>query len=405
VALLVPALALAEGHRLERVELSGRGDDEQLAFFTDRPANFTSLKLGRPTRVVLDFHETTAAPSRQPAPADSRVAQWSVESLGAPKAPVARVTIELRGEDDYAVTSDGPVVRVRLVRTRSRPLLALTEGHEDASFPGPGRPPADAPIATGQPAPPARLRTLEEARTREERRRVDTSERARRAALGHAGEERTLAAKQARAERLAAQSARRREVALAAATTRAAEHWRRAELLTARQAARAEIGRIERERDVGAAPGAGRDRSSGPAPGDAAAPALLEGAGPALQVPPALLSQLSFRRTLAGARLSLRASREVSFTLRKEDPEQVALEFADSAALLPPDRLPLDTRSFGTAVARVVPEENRAASRVRIRFELLAPVSSAASREGDAIHVDFGPSDATALSSDAAARD
>src|SRR5688500_7688218 len=80
--LATAAEAVPTLRRLSAVEVRGGGDAVWVEITTDQPANFTSFKLSKPTRIVVDFPETAAQPSRGVGPSGSHVARWAVASLG-----------------------------------------------------------------------------------------------------------------------------------------------------------------------------------------------------------------------------------------------------------------------------------------------------------------------------------
>lgn len=99
--------------------------------------------------------------------------------------------------------------------------------------------------------------------------------------------------------------------------------------------------------------------------------------------PRASLDQISFRRTPGGARIVLRTSQPVGWALLEGAPDVVYLELEDTHIPATPNRLPLDTRYFGTPVVRVVPREQRQQGSTRVAVELGAPARWSAFADGD----------------------
>ena len=107
----------------------------------------------------------------------------------------------------------------------------------------------------------------------------------------------------------------------------------------------------------------------------------------------AVLTHFGFQRTTDGARLTVRTSPAVAFTVRDASPTRVILELDQTQISLANNRLPLDTHYFGTAVTRIVPHEDAATGRVRIEVELSAAVAHEAQAVNGAIVIDFGGAD------------
>lgn len=268
--------------RLEHVELRDDESGVWLAMSTDRPANFTSFKLDDPTRIVVDFPETTA--EARDAEGAGPVRRWSCRTVGDAQAPVVRLIVELHEDADYTLSADGRQVALRLRPATGRPLVAL-DG-ERRRPPAPVEAPPVADLATEViEAPP---------------------------------------------------------VIAATAPVIA------------------------------------------PAPGEQAAERPM----------PASLDQVSFRRTAAGARIVLRTSQPVTWALVESSSDVVYLELEDTHIPAAPNRLPLDTRYFGTPVARVAPSEHRRDGSTRVAVELGSPARWSAFAEGADIVLEV-ESDAT----------
>lgn len=97
---------------------------------------------------------------------------------------------------------------------------------------------------------------------------------------------------------------------------------------------------------------------------------------------PASLEQIAFRRTDDGARIVLRTSRPVRWALVEKSGQVAWLELEDTQIPAMRNRLPLDTRFFKTAVARVVPSEDAVHGRARAAVELVGPARLTAFGEG-----------------------
>jgi hypothetical protein len=128
VLLTLPAGAATPTRRLLAVELRSEADAPWFAIRTDTPANFTSFKLRHPTRIVVDFPETTALDAAGARPDAGLVSGWSMQKMGTREQVVARLTVELRGDADYTLSSEGSEVELHLVPATARPLVAL-ESH------------------------------------------------------------------------------------------------------------------------------------------------------------------------------------------------------------------------------------------------------------------------------------
>lgn len=108
----------------------------------------------------------------------------------------------------------------------------------------------------------------------------------------------------------------------------------------------------------------------------------------------ASLDQVSFRRTPGGARIVLRTSQPVTWALVEGASDVVYLELEDTHIPATPNRLPLDTRYFGTPVVRVAPREQQGATRVAV--ELGAPARWSAFADGADIVLEVKPDAARA---------
>lgn len=108
----------------------------------------------------------------------------------------------------------------------------------------------------------------------------------------------------------------------------------------------------------------------------------------------ASLDQISFRRTPGGARIVLRTSQPVTWALVEGASDVVYLELEDTHIPATPNRLPLDTRYFGTPVVRVAPREQKGVTRVAV--ELGAPARWSAFADGVDIVLEVKPDAARA---------
>lgn len=135
-----PLRAGAEPRRLVSVSVREGGGTHWLSITADRPPNFTSFKLSHPTRVVVDFPETTAVAGREVGPDQGIIAGWTVQSLGSANQVVARLTVELRKDADYTLTSSGNAVELRLISLMARPLVALENEHVPSARAEPAAP-------------------------------------------------------------------------------------------------------------------------------------------------------------------------------------------------------------------------------------------------------------------------
>ncbi len=252
VALALPLSASAANlRRLEKVELSGTGIATALAITTDGPANWTSFKLSEPTRIVLDFPETVATAQSYEVASDDPVTRWSIEVLGDPRSPTARLTVQLARDADYLVTSHGSTITLKLRPATARPLVALATERARAQ-------PASAPAPSATTGWSTKKRAAIEARLDakakteaadvaaakrlEAKRKADQA--ARRAAQEKAREAAQLAAKK-KAEAAAHAEAKRRadEAARRSAQEKARKAAQLAAKKTAEAAARAEAKR------------------------------------------------------------------------------------------------------------------------------------------------------------------
>ena len=137
LVLAPPVRAVPLLRQLQGVELHGAGAEQSLAITTSSPPNFTSFKLNRPTRIVVDFPETATAALRQSGPDEGPIVRWSVEPLGTDDQRVARLTVELRIDAEYTLKSSGSLVELKLVvPATSRPLVALENERGVAGEPG-----------------------------------------------------------------------------------------------------------------------------------------------------------------------------------------------------------------------------------------------------------------------------
>jgi hypothetical protein len=153
VLLSLPLEGRAAQRKLVAIDLKGEGSARWLLIKTDSPANFTSFKLGHPARVVVDFPETIAIASKQAGPETGTIAGWSVQPLGVEPQVVTRVTVELRRDADYTVTSSGNAVELRLVSATARPLFALENEHVQAPARVVEPPPVAVAVAESAPKP------------------------------------------------------------------------------------------------------------------------------------------------------------------------------------------------------------------------------------------------------------
>jgi hypothetical protein len=280
------------------------------AITTDKPANFTSFKLGHPSRVVVDFPETAASFRKAEGPAGGPIAGWSVETIGTDEQSVARLTVELREDADYTLTSNAGTIELRFVPATARPLTAIE--HDPAPVV------ADTPTQVEQ-EPAAR--------------EGETAEQVRALAAEKVSVRKAAKAEQAR--RVEEKKARRAQAQREARERAAATKARAAADREARLAARRE-----------------QEEARRAAAGNAA-----------------VLERVAFRHSAEGAELVLKLSAPVAHATR-EEAGRLILDLEHTRITVPNNRRELDTRFFGTAVSRITPREDRSAGRVSIEMEL-----------------------------------
>jgi hypothetical protein len=154
--LTLPAGAATPSRHVLSVALKSETDAPWFAIATDSPANFTSFKLRHPARIVVDFPETAAVATKGAGPTRGLVSQWSLQNLGTHEQTVARLTVELRSDADYTLSSEGSTVELHLVPATARPLVALESERIAERDPAASPSGALAP-AEPLPAPPASL--------------------------------------------------------------------------------------------------------------------------------------------------------------------------------------------------------------------------------------------------------
>lgn len=328
----------SEHRRLESVELRQDDTGSWVELKTDRPANFTSFKLDAPPRVVVDFPETTAPATAREASTAGPVRGWTFKTWGDAASPVVRLTVELRDDADYTLTADGRRISLRLLPATGRPLVTL-DGERHVPEP-PRSASVDAPEDTSRAAPAVA--------------RVDGAREGGRAihdvvvAPNFEPEEPPPAVVEERAVVVAV------EPEPAPVIMPAKEHFVVAHDVAAHKHESASH----------------RPEKASPRP---------------VASHKASLEQVAFRRTVDGARIVLRTSRPVRWALVEESAEVVFLELEDTQILTSRNRLPLDTRFFKTAVARIVPSEEAALGKTTVAVELSSPARWTAFADGSQV--------------------
>lgn len=379
---LASAHAAALGARIESVELvPGDAGRDELRVTADQPANFTSFKLNQPTRIVVDFPETTGSAAKGTSDV-GLVRRWGLERLGDDATPVVRLTVELREDADYTLSADGSRILLRLQPARGRPLVALDEKE---------RATAAARKADAERAEREKAARLDAERVAREKAEVAAREEAERLAR-----EKAAVAAREEAERLAREKAEvaAREEEARVAREKAALAARDEEKRVARE--KAEIAAREEAERVAAREKAaflraeaeriGREKADRVRAERAVVAALpvARVTKPASVGALAALQQVSFRGSSGVARLVLRTSREVTYEVQ-EEPGRLVLVLEGTSIPLAANRLPLDTRFFGTTVTRVVPREDRAGRRTLLTLELAGPARHELTRTGDGL--------------------
>jgi hypothetical protein len=422
VLLALSTPSFAARRRLLSVDLRGDADAPWLSITTDGPPNFTSFKLNHPTRVVVDFPETSGAATKQNAP--GLIAAWTVESIGSDDRVVTRLTVELRSDADYRLISNGSVVELRLQRATARPLVALESDRPSAStFDGGApavavaeAPPVDAPAAAAPvetppplalPTPPTpppmtpaeraraeRARQLEARREAlaalaEKKRKAADERKAREEALREAARLKREAKLKAQREALALAVEKKRKAteerqaraaalleekrrAVAAAKARAAEKLKQqiAEAAAAK-AKRAEQARLARERAATLA--AARAQRLKEQQEEAARIRALR---------PAVLGQIGFRRVGHDAEILIHTSAPVTYAMHEAAPDKLVLSLERTRITVPNNRRALDARWFGTPVVHIAPHEDLKELRVDIEIDLATPAAPYEIKQG-----------------------
>ncbi|MBS2023267.1 MAG: AMIN domain-containing protein [Deltaproteobacteria bacterium] len=142
-----PAVAL-KGH-VVGLRVGGDEGHAIIQVQSDRPLSFTTLRLSGPPRLVLDFADAGV----KGVPAEQDIEDGTVRRVGAAAAGsrTARVVIELAGEAEFDVRSQGTRLDVRVPRLQ--PMLAQA-GHPSPKAPAsPQDPIAQPPPAPADPAP------------------------------------------------------------------------------------------------------------------------------------------------------------------------------------------------------------------------------------------------------------
>ena len=398
IAPLVFLLAL-QGFAAPRGKLVAvrAGGDEATAVVElvgDRPLSFTTLRLSRPPRVVVDFADTELSG----VPSELRVLDGTVRVVGATQASArtARVVIELMGEAEFEVRAQGTTLEVRMQRLapllaaaarpepEPPPMLLAQRDLQQAPAQAPPVQPTSAPPESEQAAPPASdpiEAALAPAPT------LERSNQPAPAKLPTPGPDRTEPqptapppAQAAPAPFGAAPSATAAAPPLAAAkpasplATRPepSDAERRASLPTVallgsspHRAAAPEPQSTEPSRAEDRAPGRTEPASSTP-PARNPAPApqrRLKGAHPE---PGFSITGIGFRQIGAGV-VVLRSDRPLEYSV-SEEPLAVVVHLPAARIPMANNRLPLDTSIFGGPVGRLSPVQTLAG--VDLRIEL-----------------------------------
>jgi hypothetical protein len=185
-------------------------------------------------------------------------------------------------------------------------------------------------------------------------------------------------AREAAAARKAEQAEKLRRQREAATAARATREKKAREALAARKAERARKEQVRKEA-LAAALAAQRERAARKREALARIQALH----------PATLGQIGFHRSADGAEVLLHTSAPVHYTVREEAPDRIVVALERTRILVANNRRPLDTRFFGTSVARIAPIENPAALSVDVEIDLTTPVPCEIKANGASLTVVF----------------
>lgn len=333
-----PSRAASPLRSLVHVEIEGDGDDARLVVVTDSPANFTSFKQLDPPRAFIDLPETRSAPtvptSGEATDDDSDISAWRIRSFDDGAAPLTRITVDLRPGRDFAIDADGTSLTLRTVPFVARPLIALVQPSSERV--------ASASLEPSE--PPARV-TPTEAIVRPAVVELPPDP----------------------------------EVVVANSPTPTLD-------LPVAVVATSPATQVERSTEAPVPEVVVASSVPTPSPEPEARSPERGSASRSIA-----LDRLRFRRTADGARLTLRTTEPVEYSLREASPTRLVLLLEDTHIPLSTNRLPLDTRFFGTAVSRVVPRIDHAARRVSIDIELTDTTAYRAHRDDDELVVDFLP--------------
>jgi len=333
IALLATAAAGAGGGRLLSVRPVAGPDATLVQLDADQPLSFTTLKLAGPPRVVVDLAETTVAG----VPAGQEVGDGAVRriAVAAAGAHTARVVIELAGDVEFDVRAAGNRIEVRVPRAAALARSDSADGGEGTA--------AATPIPTATP----------------------------------------IATATAIATPTATATATPIPTATATATTTATP------TATPTATFRAEPDHTQipeiREREglpTVALVGAKRTES-----GERPPHALERPRARALAAGHAAITGIGFRPQ-AGGEVIVRSDRPLQYGVSSSD-RAVLLHLPNAAIPVANNRRPLDTRFFGGPVQRVVPQEVKGGTEVRI--ELREPAEVHLNQSGSLLTVSFTP--------------
>lgn len=341
---------------LVHVEATGDAENAALVVVTDAPANFTSFLRASPARAVIDFPEAGIAPtvsSSGKGSGDGAIGAWSLHTFESGTSSSTRLTIDLREGHDFTVHTDGTSLTVRAVPLVARPLVALVEPVAERVSPSAITPPFSPPA----PIPPSPADGPAPSVAKEEEPEVATQIETEPADAGA-----QIEAPAVVVAKVDVEPAADVETIIGASAASSIEPYVQpiAPPLPREQAARLPE-RQEPSRPVVVAASAS----------------------------PVALERVGFRRTADGARLTLQTGEPVEYSLREVSPTRLVLQLEGTHIPVATNRLPLDTRFFGTAVTRVVPRIDHAARRVSIDIHLADATAYRARRDADELVVDF----------------